>query len=471
MNNPTKKWWWFVLLPALAMWLGWGVRGLFGHANGAMLPGALVALAVSFLLKGKRFSLPLAIAMTAVGFGFGAEETTLQTAGLLMGKSGANPFNQIHLGLAYSGLALKGGLWAMFGGAGLGLALTGYLHRKLDLVIGVILMGATFYLGWWTINRPKLIYFSIDRSEIWCGLLFGGITLLAWMTLRGGTRIPLKLAGWAALGGGIGYPIAVTIATLGRHSAYPHGDWWKVAETTFGAFMGAAIGTGTYLLKDQLPDLDATQEAKVAPALPTWAMILLGALGAMVGNTLYAGAMVGGTARGFHDVMPWIYLGPILWCVAFYWQKAAWHIGFTMAFFASAADLLLWWNHDQELGNTFVLWVLLALATLMVSWKVTGWAAESEAAAAPKAFVFLIWAAAILSNLLIFGSRELLHPVVGAVVAAGGRGPYLLQAVGRGMPVALGLTLGAVVLTWMVARLKASTEPPAKSEPTAAVAA
>ena len=87
MTNKNEDAIWFVLLPALAMWLGWGVRGLFGHANGAMLPGALVALAISFLLKGKRFSLPLAIAMAAVGFGFGAEETTLQTAGLLMGRS------------------------------------------------------------------------------------------------------------------------------------------------------------------------------------------------------------------------------------------------------------------------------------------------------------------------------------------------------------------------------------------------
>ena len=378
---------------------------------------------------------------------------------------------RLHYSLAYTGLALKGSLWAMFGGAGLGVALTGYLHRKLDLVIGVILMGAAFYLGWWTINRPRLIYFSIDRSEIWCGLLFGGVAFLAWMTVRSGTSIPLKLAGWAALGGGLGYPIAVTVATLGRHSGYPQGDWWKVAETTFGAFMGAAIGTGTYLLKDQLPDTDAPQEAKATGTMPAWAMILLGALGAMVGNTLYAGTMVGGTARGFHNVMEWIYLGPVLWVTAFYWHKAAWHIGYTMTFFASAADLLLWWNHDQELGNTFALWVLLALATVMVAWKVTGWAAESEGAAAPKAFVFLIWAAAILSNLLIFGSRALLHPPVGAVVAAGGHRSYFLHAVGRGLPVALGLTCGAVVLTWMVARLKGSTEPTATDQPSAKAAA
>ena len=35
-----------ILLPALAMSVGWGFRGNYGHEAGAMVPGALVALAV-----------------------------------------------------------------------------------------------------------------------------------------------------------------------------------------------------------------------------------------------------------------------------------------------------------------------------------------------------------------------------------------------------------------------------------------
>jgi hypothetical protein len=448
MNDPKTKWWWFILLPALAMWLGWGVRGLFGHANGAMFPGAMVALALSVLLKGKRFSLPLAVAMTAVGFGFGADETTLQTAGYL---GGGNVDHLVKLGVAYPGLALKGGLWAMFGGAGLGLALTAHLHRLRNLVIGVLLLIASFYLGWWLINKPKLIYFSYDRREIWGGLLLGGIAFLAWVTVQGGTRIPLKLAGWAALGGGIGYPIAVTLSVVGRHSVHTGGyDWWKLTETTFGAFMGASIGIGTYFLKDQLPSLDETPEPKPATASHPWAMVLGGALGVVVANSLYAGFAIGGTSRAFHNHLQWIFLGSILWCVAYYSQKAAWHIGVTMTFFATATDLILFWHHDEKLWNVGVLWALLGLATLVVSWKVAGWSTQSGGAVARQAFVFLMWAMVVPSWLLLFVNKAALHPPANAVAEAGGRWPYLLHAWGGGKLVGEGFIVAAVVLTLMV---------------------
>ncbi len=143
----------FIFLPALTMWLGWGIRGLFGHANGAMIPGAPLGLAISILLKGKRFSTGLVVALTAVGFGFGADETTLQTAGYLMGT---NPDHVVKLGLAYSGLALKGALWAMLGGAGLGLALAAHLYQRRDVAIGGLIMISVFYAGWWVVNRPEL---------------------------------------------------------------------------------------------------------------------------------------------------------------------------------------------------------------------------------------------------------------------------------------------------------------------------
>ena len=239
MSGGQTARWWFVVVPALAVGMGWGVRGQLGHSTGAMIPGALLGLALSILLNGRQFSPGLAVGLTAVGFGFGAAETTRQTAGLL---TGANPGHVTNLGLAYPGLALKGALWAMFAGAGLGLALAAYVYRKRDAVIGALLLVATFYPGWWAINKPKLIYFSVDRPEIWGGLLVGGITLLVWVTIRGQTRIPLQLAGWAALSGGVGYPVAVALAAAGMHSAYANYPWMKLAEITFGAFMGAGIG-------------------------------------------------------------------------------------------------------------------------------------------------------------------------------------------------------------------------------------
>jgi hypothetical protein len=226
-----------------------------------------------------------------------------------------------------------------------------------------------------------------------------------------------------------------------------------LAETTFGAFMGAAIGAGTYLLKDRLPSRDETPESKPAPASHPWALVLGGALGVVFANALYAGFTIGGTSRAFHNHLPWILLGPLLWCVAFYSQKAAWHIGMTMTFFASAAALLLYWHHDQRLGNAVILWAVLGLVTLVVSWKVTGWSAESGGAEARKAFLFLIWAALVLSWLLLFVNRVVLNSTADAVAAAGGRWPYLLHAWSSGKLVGGGFIVAAVALTWMVRRI------------------
>ena len=430
-----KKGWWFVLLPTLAVWLGWGVRGQIGFATGAMIPGALLGLALAVLLKEKQVSPGLLAGLTAVGFGFGADETTLQTAGYLMGS---NPDHVVNLGLAYSGLALKGALWAMFGGVGLGLGLAAYLYRKRDIVIGMLLLIAAFYVGVWTINRPMLLYFSLDRPEIWAGLLLGGITLLTWLTLRGGTRIPLVLAACAALGGGVGYPIAVTLAAAGMHSSLVGYDWWKLAETTFGAFIGAGVGLGAYLVKDHLP---SRQEPPQPPTLQAWQW-----WGSIIGGALLAAAATG----MYRNLLPWIILGSMLWCAAYSWKQVAWQIGVTMTFFATAANVVTFWHREQRFGNAALFWVLAALATLLVSWKVAGWCAESDRAAARNAFLFLLWALYILSCLKTFINSAVVNASPQALAAAGGRWPYLLHAWGSGLLVQGGFTAAVLALTWMV---------------------
>ena len=55
----------YVFLPALAMMLGWGLRGHIGGGPfGAMIPGAMVALSICLLLK-----LPASVTSVVVVFG------------------------------------------------------------------------------------------------------------------------------------------------------------------------------------------------------------------------------------------------------------------------------------------------------------------------------------------------------------------------------------------------------------------
>lgn len=434
MPSVKTKGWWFVVTAALAMWLGWGIRGQIGHANGAMIPGAFVALAVSSLLRDKEFSPGLAVGLTAVGFGFGADETTMETAGWV---EGTNPHHLVNLTLGYSGLALKGALWALFGGTALGLALAAYLYRKRDIVAGALLLIVTFYVGVWAINKPKLLYFSLTRREIWGGLFLGSIALLTWVTLRGRTRIPLVLAGCAAAGGAIGYPIAVTLSAAGMRSSIGGVDWWKVAETTFGAFMGAGVGIGTCLVRDQLPTKQADDSVD-APPRRCWGAILGGMLGAAIATALY------------QHVLPWIILGSLLGCAAFYHKVAAWHIGVTMTFFATAANVIDFWHREQGIGNAVLLWTLAGLATLLVAWKVAGWCVESDRGAARNALLFLMWAIFTLSCLKTFINVSTVSPPANAVAAAGGQWPYLLHVWSGSLLVQAGFTVAAVALTCMV---------------------
>jgi hypothetical protein len=62
-----------VFLVALSLSIGWGIRGNFGHESGAMLPGALAALAAC-LLSGRgdwRQKAPYFALFGGLGWAFG----------------------------------------------------------------------------------------------------------------------------------------------------------------------------------------------------------------------------------------------------------------------------------------------------------------------------------------------------------------------------------------------------------------
>ena len=433
MKNKTKLQW-FILLPGLTMWLGWGIRGMVGHWTGAMIPGTFLAMALCLLLQNKQISRGLVIALTAVSFGFGAQMTTVQTAKMVFGPVVFHYPVPPTPAWGYTGLVIKGALWALLAGAFIGLGLAASRYRRKDVVLGVIFMVASFYTGWALINRPKLIYFSADRPEIWGGLVFGAIALLTWLTIRGHTRISLVLALCGAVAGGIGYhPIGVTLGNIGMHSSYVGRwyPWWKVVETTFGAFMGMGLGFGTWLVKDHLPDALEYKYPMPEVNFNTWGVILGLAIGALW-TALYYG-------------IPWIIFGPILLCLAFYSSKAAWHIGITLTYCGATANVIVYWHEKLGLGNTEILWVLVGLATLVVSWKVTTWWSKTDKATTRNAFIFVLWAILLISYLII--SPAMLVALQQAIAEEGRL--YVLQTWSGGLVINAVFTIAVVVLTWM----------------------
>lgn len=103
-----------ILLVALSLSIGWGIRGNFGHEYGAMIAGTLSAIAAC-VVSGRpdwRARLPYIAMFGALGWGFGGSISYMQV--IAYTHSGHLP-SQIY---GFAGLFLIGFLWASLGGAG-----------------------------------------------------------------------------------------------------------------------------------------------------------------------------------------------------------------------------------------------------------------------------------------------------------------------------------------------------------------
>ena len=104
----------FYVLTALSLWLGWGIRGNFGHEYGAMMPGALAALA-AVLLSGRddwhRRIVYFAM-FGALGWSFGGSISYMQVVAYTHSGDSASVL------YGFACLFVIGFLWAALGGAG-----------------------------------------------------------------------------------------------------------------------------------------------------------------------------------------------------------------------------------------------------------------------------------------------------------------------------------------------------------------
>jgi hypothetical protein len=103
-----------IFLAALSLSIGWGIRGNFGHEYGAMIPGALTAIAVC-LLSGRedwRNRVAYFAMFGALGWGFGGSMSYMQVVAYThSGQLASQMFG-------FFGLFVIGFLWAAMGGAG-----------------------------------------------------------------------------------------------------------------------------------------------------------------------------------------------------------------------------------------------------------------------------------------------------------------------------------------------------------------
>ena len=298
-----------MLFVALAMSFGWGWRGNYGHEYGAMIPGALVALAAclaagrsDWLRRIGWFGL-----FGATGWAFGGQ----MSYGIVIGYTRSADIVSVAYG--FGGLFMIGMIWGAVGAGLLALALTLDREKLVDMLFPFFMViciwfvqDAIMLVKYGEVEPSVFYYFDTDwmaavsavialvlavaiRRKVTHGIslmlhmAIGWIVgLLVLVTLLGLHLSPPRSDNWAgALGlmlglviflvrrkhwtalymslfvaafSGTGFSVGQLIAVLGSASGVSM-DWWKIMEQTFGLLTGLGVGIVMLLLRHQLPEL------------------------------------------------------------------------------------------------------------------------------------------------------------------------------------------------------------------------
>lgn len=285
LSGSKANWLPMYILAGAVMAYGWGYRGIVGHEGGAMVPGALLGLAIA-LASGRddwyRRS-ALAGLFGAVGWAWGGSLSYMEQTMYVVSDS----FPDVFYG--YAMLFFLGALWAGIGGAILGLAFTLPRSALQRLALPFTAVAATFLLvylflffnldirdryerivaqhfhdgdilatlivlviaGLWVLLRKKerseallyvgcavawlVGYFSLTwlggiqlgppyRSENWAGVLGIFVALIIYFT-RTNNRAARLLCAYGTLGGGLAFALAVFIRHPIRVEWGPFASW------------------------------------------------------------------------------------------------------------------------------------------------------------------------------------------------------------------------------------------------------
>ncbi len=240
------------LFVALAVGLGWGIRGDFGHLLGAMFPGAMLGLGFAYV-TGQRNMFRWMPILGLIG-GLGIATGGSMSYGLLHGYAKADTF--INYAYGFFTLFLQGGAWGCFGCAFMGLVLEKNRLKATELFALILTIFICGFAVFFVIVNLLGFHINPHRSDLSIGFTGGVIGLFIWL---GCNRKPLGLRG--AVLGYVGFGTGMSMGRLLANASYnlPFAiNHWNIMEVMCG-FIGGFIFTYGMLGKrfEELPDEDS----------------------------------------------------------------------------------------------------------------------------------------------------------------------------------------------------------------------
>jgi hypothetical protein len=226
------------LFVALAVGLGWGIRGDFGHLLGAMYPGAALALGLAYV-SGQRslfLWMPILAGLSALGIGSGG----MMSYGILHGYAQSDTL--VNYAYGFVTLFLQGSAWGTFGGALIGLVLE---RRPMRSGEWLGLLGSILAGGWFTSYLVvDVLGFQINPPRNNTSIAFMGAALgqLVWLALNNKpTGLRGAVLGYVGFGLGMaGGRLLGNIANLLQIQYDFTINHWNVMEVTCG-FVGGFV--------------------------------------------------------------------------------------------------------------------------------------------------------------------------------------------------------------------------------------
>ncbi|MGN6212653.1 hypothetical protein [Parafilimonas sp.] len=343
----------FILFPAVSMLLGWGLRGFIGGGPyGAMIPGAMVMIAICMLLDVPLLFAAIAVVFGTAGTAMGGEMTYGQTIGFLRDTD--------TVWWGFTGTSVKGGVWGLSSGLFIGLGLVHERIKVKTIITGFLIFLIGFVIGLKLINDPKIIYFSDPfnqpRKESWAGLLFASAGLLIYLRTKITAmdfRIILHFVWYGLLGGALGFGFGSLWITVGAKygARLLVVDWWKMMEFSFGFLLGGFLGFAAWKCRNINAGTYPKMETKISKS---FFIELIAAL--FIGVFIYVvmqlfesyletingrnGIFYASIATTGRVLTSYLFIGCMLILIALCWPYLGFQIAVTLTFCHCMIDLV-----------------------------------------------------------------------------------------------------------------------------------